>query len=42
MKCKNCGADLFPQQFQCQYCGTINPTEEEKIETKKDKKNKEE
>lgn len=27
MKCKNCGIDVFPGQFQCDHCGAIHPTE---------------
>ena len=41
MKCKNCDHDLFPGQFQCQYCGTVNPTVADKPkETKKSKSEK--
>jgi len=46
MKCKNCGKDVFPGQFRCDHCGTIDPTKEEtpkkKTTTTKTKKTKEE
>lgn len=28
-KCVKCGNSLFPRQFRCEKCGTIQPMEQE-------------
>ena len=37
MKCEHCGKEIFPGQFRCDHCGTIQTGKKEKDE----KKNKE-